>query len=349
MTATLITGGSGFIGSNLAHRLLSSGETVYIFDNLSRPNTLRNLKWLMAEHGDRPNFEFGDVRDRAALHRVVPRVDQVFHFAAQVAVTSSIEDPRNDFDVNAAGTLNLLEEIRSLENFPTLIYTSTNKVYGALHHLPVEIDGKRYRRTDAHAAGINESAPLDFHSPYGCSKGTAEQYILDYHRTFGLPTIVFRMSCIYGPHQYGTEDQGWGAHILSQTIQHKPVMIYGNGCQVRDLLFIEDLIDAFLTAQQHFPRLNGQAFNIGGGSQNTISLLELMDLLKEYGENPALSFSSWRTGDQKYFVSDCGKFERLTGWKPRVGVRQGIQELYRWLQDTYSVWDRHQPALSQAS
>jgi CDP-paratose 2-epimerase len=331
MSAILITGGAGFIGTNLAYRLLSAGHTVYILDNLSRKNVVRNLSWLMGIKADRLVADIADVRDRSALRRAVKHVDHVFHLAAQVAVTSSVDDPITDRDINLSGTINLLEEIRSAPNPPSLIYTSTNKVYGALPHIPVEARGKRYVRTDGKDAGIDESTNLNFHSPYGCSKGAAEQYVLDYHRTYGIATAVFRMSCIYGPHQFGTEDQGWVAHIMSQAVQRKPITIYGDGRQVRDILFVEDLVDAFLLAQENIHVLAGEAFNIGGGVQNTISLLEFLELLNDFQTAPAVNFSAWRIGDQKYYVSKTTKFQLATGWAPRVSVRDGIRALYQWL------------------
>jgi len=243
MTSVLITGGSGFIGINLADRLIASGAKVHIFDNLSRRNVVRNLTWLLRRHGaNSAEVTIADTRDRAAVRKALRGVDQVFHFAAQVAVTSSIEDPRTDFEVNVMGTFNILEECRALSRPPSLLYTSTNKVYGALPRLRLMLEDERYRCADGVESGIDESTPLDFHSPYGCSKGAAEQYVMDYHRTFGLPTTVFRMSCIYGPHQFGTEDQGWVAHIIAQAIAGQPVTIYGDGCQVRDVLYVDDLI-----------------------------------------------------------------------------------------------------------
>ena len=350
MSPALITGGSGFIGVNLAHRLLSSGETVYIFDNLSRSNVTRNLQWLVGCHGSKAIVHIEDTRDSEALRRVVRRVDQVFHFAAQVAVTSSVENPRNDFETNVLGTFNLLEEIRSAKRPPGIIFTSTNKVYGALNHLPLKVEGKRYLRADGHDGGIDETDRLDFHSPYGCSKGAAEQYVLDYSRTYGIASVVFRMSCIYGPHQFGSEDQGWVAHIIGQVLQNKPVTIFGNGYQVRDLLFVDDLVNAFLLARKNIEELSGQAFNIGGGSANTISLLELMDILQDLGETPRYAFSDGRIGDQKYYVSDYSRFKSRTGWIPRVGLHSGIGALTSWLRQALREQQNpNNPMLSHAS
>jgi CDP-paratose 2-epimerase len=333
MKSILITGGSGFIGTNLAHRLLSLGHRVYILDNLSRLKVEKNLNWLLGMHTDLVQVEIGDVRNRDLVRAAVSKVDHVFHLAAQVAVTNSIDDPRSDFDINALGTLILLEEIRKAPVPPSLIFTSTNKVYGALENLKLNVASRRYVRGSGADHGIDESCPLDFHSPYGCSKGAAEQYVLDYHRTYGLRTAVFRMSCIYGPHQFGNEDQGWIAHILNRALSGERVTIYGDGKQVRDILFIEDLVDALLTAHARIDDLAGEAFNIGGGRSNTISLLELLDHLQMFQAKPPIQFSEWRTGDQKYYVSDIRKFASITGWGPRVTVEAGIRALHGWLME----------------
>ena len=330
----LITGGAGFIGCNLAHRLLSEGNRVLLFDNLSRAGVERNLRWLRDTHGDRVQAEVADVRDGEALRKAVRRCRQVFHFAAQVAVTTSLDDPMLDFTINARGTLNLLEAIREQDDPPPLVFTSTNKVYGGLDDVRLIQAGTRYApaETSLRATGISETRRLDFHSPYGCSKGTADQYVRDYARSFGLKSVVFRMSCIYGPHQYGTEDQGWVAHFLIQALKGRPIVLYGDGKQVRDILFVEDLVDAFLLAQRNMSRISGEAFNIGGGAANTVSLLELLDLIGTvHGEKPDVAFQEWRVGDQRYYVSDTSKFRAATGWAPRVGVEQGIERLYRWL------------------
>jgi CDP-paratose 2-epimerase len=331
--STLITGGAGFIGTNLAHRLLSAGRPVLLLDNLSRPGVERNLRWLRETHGDRVQWECADVGDASALRKAVRSATQVFHFAAQVAVTTSLADPGHDFDVNARGTLNLLEALRAVEE-PPLVFTSTNKVYGGLEDVLFRSNGRRYAPQDLNlgARGINEARPLDFHSPYGCSKGAADQYVLDYARTFGLPAVVFRMSCIYGPHQFGTEDQGWVAHFLIRALEGQPITLYGDGMQVRDVLYVEDLVDAFLLAQAQMSAISGQAFNIGGGPANAISLIELLELIERlHGRKPRVRSEAWRPGDQRYYVSDTGKFAAATGWSPRVGVEAGVGELYRWL------------------
>ena len=330
----LITGGAGFIGTNLAHRLLSTGRRVIVYDNLSRPGVEQNATWLRATHADRVQVEVADVCDVQALRRAVQQAAQVFHLAAQVAVTTSLTDPLHDFEVNARGTLNLLEAIRAVDDPPPLVFTSTNKVYGALPDVPLRHTGRRYEPEDTaiRARGVGEARPLDFHSPYGCSKGTADQYVLDYARTFGIPAAVFRMSCIYGPHQFGTEDQGWVAHFLIRALDGEPITLYGDGMQVRDVLFADDLVQAFLLAQAQMPKLSGEAFNIGGGPDNTTSLLNLLEMIGELtGREPDVSFEAWRPGDQRYYVSDTRKFGAATGWRPRVDVYQGVERLLAWL------------------
>jgi len=330
----LITGGAGFVGSNLAHRLLSAGHKVRLLDNLSRAGVERNLRWLIETHGDMVDIEVPDLRNLSIIRHAVRDASQVFHFAAQVAVTSSLDDPIEDFEINARGTLNVLEAIRAAQNPPPLVFTSTNKVYGNLADLEFVKEGTRYAPKDLsiRERGIGENRPLDFHSPYGCSKGAADQYVIDYARTYRIPALVFRMSCIYGPHQYGNEDQGWVAHFVIRSMAGKPITIYGDGMQVRDILFVEDLVDAFLLAQQHMNSLAGNAFNIGGGAANSISLLELLDLLAElHGGELSVRFEDWRAADQRYYVADTSKFSGLTGWQPRVGVHEGVRRLYEWI------------------
>jgi len=332
----LITGGAGFVGTNLAHRYLSSGVPVRVYDNLSRAGVEANARWLRDTHGDLVEIEVADVRDAARLRQAVRDAARVFHLAAQVAVTTSLVDPVEDFEVNARGTLNLLEAVRACAVPPPLVFTSTNKVYGGLPDVGLRVRGARYEPEDGavRAHGIEEARPLDFHSPYGCSKGAADQYVLDYARTYGLPAAVFRMSCIYGPHQFGTEDQGWVAHFLIRALEGEPITLYGDGMQVRDILFVEDLIDAFVLAQDRMQSLSGQAFNIGGGAGNTVSLLDLLGLIGEaYGRRPEVGFDDWRPGDQRYYVSDTRKFERATGWSARVDVASGIERLAHWLRE----------------
>ncbi len=332
----LVTGGAGFVGTNLADRLLSAGGRVTILDNLSRPGVEHNLRWLQDKHGDAVAVEVADLRDRAALRRCLAGCSQVFHLAAQVAVTTSLDDPTFDFEVNLQGTIGLLEEIRRLSNPPGVLFTSTNKVYGSLSDVDLIEGPTSYAPADEKvaAAGIDELRPLRFCSPYGCSKGGADQYVLDYCASFGLETVVFRMSCIYGPHQFGTEDQGWVAHFLIQALKDEAVTIYGDGKQVRDVLYVDDLVEAMLLAQARIGDLKGRAFNIGGGPRNTLSLLRLIDQITEMtGEPPPLEFEGWRAGDQRYYVSDTSRFEAATGWSPRISAAEGVERLYLWLRE----------------
>ena len=266
---------------------------------------------------------------------MLARASAVFHFAAQTAVTSSLSQPRHDFEVNAGGTLNVLEVLRGLHTPPPLIVTSTNKVYGRLDTISLRRTTRRYEPEDTglQATGIAEDRALDFHSPYGCSKGAADQYVLDYARTFGIPAIVFRMSCIYGPRQFGTEDQGWLAHFLITALRGDVLTVYGDGRQVRDVLFIDDLLDAFLLALRHRDAVAGSAYNIGGGPRNAVSLRELVLAITELtGRPPHLRWASWRAADQRYYVSNSSRFQQLTGWSPAIGVRAGVERLLRWLQ-----------------
>ncbi|HEX8617597.1 MAG TPA: SDR family NAD(P)-dependent oxidoreductase [Thermoanaerobaculia bacterium] len=330
----LITGGCGFVGTNLAHRFLSEGHRVCVFDNLSRPGVERNLEWLRQTHGDKVIVKVGDVRDAGAVRDAVRRASHVFHLAAQVAVTTSLGDPLEDFDINARGTLHILEAIRNSSHKPALFFTSTNKVYGGLDDVALNEERLRYTPASEQIAGngISELRALDFHSPYGCSKGTADQYVLDYSRSYGLKTVVFRMSCIYGPHQFGTEDQGWVAHFLIRALNRQPITIYGDGKQVRDVLFVSDLVDAFQLALKNVDLCSGQAFNIGGGAGNTISLRELLAMLRKLdGRDARVDWGEWRTGDQKYYVSDSTRFRELTSWTPTMSVTEGIRTLREWL------------------
>lgn len=330
----LITGGAGFVGVNLAAHLLAQGEAVRVLDCLIRPGSERNLEWLQQCYPDGVDFIQADVRNPQAVAAAMQGVEHVVHLAAQVAVTSSLVNPAFDFDVNAFGTLNVLEAARRSVRAPSLIFTSTNKVYGGLEDLRLRAEGRRYMPVGdrARARGIDESRGLEFHSPYGCSKGAAEQYVLDYSRSFSLRTAVFRMSCIYGPHQNGNEDQGWVAHMIRRALAAEPITIYGDGKQVRDVLFVADLLDAFDRARRDIDRLSGRAFNIGGGARNTVSLLELIAQLEELlGHRIELSFDAWRVGDQRYYVSDTNRFETATGWQPHTQVSQGVEALCDWL------------------
>ncbi|WP_142849873.1 NAD-dependent epimerase/dehydratase family protein [Telmatospirillum sp. J64-1] len=342
----LITGGAGFVGSNLADRIAAEGRKVLIFDNLSRAGVEENLAWLRHRHGERITAMLGDTRDAHALRDAVSCCAQVYHFAAQVAVTTSVTDPVTDFEINLRGTLNLLEAIRAQPAPPPLVFASTNKVYGKLGDLQLKERKTRYEPVDpALAHGVDESQPLDLYSPYGCSKGGADQYVLDYARIYGLQACVFRMSCLYGPRQFGTEDQGWVAHFLISARDGKPITIFGDGKQVRDVLFVEDVVEAFLTAQAKMPKLAGQAFNIGGGPANALSLLELIAMIgRMNGRRPELSFGDWRPGDQLYYVSDTRRFSSLTGWTPKVDAATGVARLNQWLAERQAV---HAHAVAQ--
>jgi CDP-paratose 2-epimerase len=332
----VVFGGAGFIGCNVAHACLSEGQRVLVFDSLERPGVERNLRWLRETHGERVEVEVADVRDAQAVRRAVRHASEVFHFAAQVAVTTSLEAPEHDFEVNARGTLNVLEALRAEEEPAPLLFTSTNKVYGGLPGMRFVANGQRYEPLDPgiRAQGISERCGLDFESPYGCSKGAADHYVLDWARSYGLRAAVFRMSCIYGPRQFGTEDQGWVAHFLIRALKGEPMTLHGDGMQVRDLLFVEDLVRALRLAQQQMDKVSGQAFNIGGGPTRTVSLLELLALIEEHvGRRPEVRLEGWRTGDQRYYVSDTRKFQAATGWAPRVGVREGVALLHAWLKE----------------
>ena len=351
MRHAVVFGGAGFIGCNVANRLLREGQRVVLFDSLARPGVERNLKWLKDQHGERLRVQIGDVRDPTLVRRAVRGAGQVFHFAAQVAVTTSLLDPVHDFEVNGRGTLNVLEAIRTQEVRPSLVFTSTNKVYGGLDDVALERAGSRYQPVDPalRTHGIGEWRKLDFESPYGCSKGCADQYVLDYARTFGIPAVVFRMSCIYGPRQFGTEDQGWVAHFLLRTLHGQPITVYGDGHQVRDVLYVEDLVNAFLLAQTNIDRLSGMVFNMGGGPTRAISLLELLDRIAALGgRRPEVRFQGWRLGDQRYYVSDTRKFEQATGWKARTIVDDGLLRLSQWLREA-GVPSHEVPAAREAA
>lgn len=333
MRPILITGGAGFVGTNLAHRLLSVGRRVRILDDLSRPGVEDNLAWLADQHPG-VEVEIGNVCDRDTIHCALRGTGSVYHFAAQVAVTTSLETPMQDAAVNLQGTLNLLEEVRARTRPPAIVFTSTNKVYGSLPDVELAEDERRYTPRDPRlrARGVSEARPLAFCTPYGCSKGSADQYVLDWSASFGVPTVVFRMSCIYGPHQCGTEDQGWVAHFLISALAGREITIYGTGKQVRDILYVDDLVDALATAGERAGELAGHAFNIGGGPANAVSLLDVLELIaRRTGRAPEIRSRDWRAGDQRYYVSDISAFGRATGWEPRMDPAGGIAALHDWL------------------
>ena len=330
----LITGGAGFIGSNLADRLAGEGHRIRILDALSRPGTERNLAWLQHNHGDRIEFVHADIRDEPEVVRAAANVQAVFHLAAQVAVTTSMADPREDFGINIAGTLHLLDALRKRNDGTPLIFASTNKVYGDLLDLDFALEREAYVPTDPaiRTHGIGEARPLDFHTPYGCSKGAADQYVLDYARSFGVPTAVLRMSCIYGRRQMGTEDQGWVAHFLIRALEGKPITLYGDGHQVRDILDVSNAVDAYVRAWQRIDNVAGTAFNLGGGPANAISLRQLLTYIGDLtGRDVDVTYSDWRAGDQRYFVADTRAAQAALGLAPKVDWREGVANLARWL------------------
>ncbi len=330
----LIIGGAGFIGINCASYYLLKGDKVTIFDNFSREGSRKNIEWLKGEFTDKKvNIIIGDIRhDLHKLEKLIKSADLIFHLAAQVAVTSSVENPREDFEINALGTFNVLEAVRKSASKAVLIYSSTNKVYGGLEDLKIAEGKTRYKFKNL-PNGVSEERSLDFHSPYGCSKGTADQYVRDYARIYGLNTIVFRQSCIYGPHQFGIEDQGWVAWFIIALTLGKKITIYGNGKQVRDLLYVDDLISAYDIAAKNIKKTKGQIYNIGGGIKNTISIWYDFKPILEKLFNRKLSpnFSKWRPGDQPIYVSDIRKAKKDFGWEPKVEVKEGIKKLYDWV------------------
>ncbi|HZG44708.1 MAG TPA: SDR family NAD(P)-dependent oxidoreductase [Allosphingosinicella sp.] len=334
--AVLITGGAGFIGANIADRLAGQGHRVIVYDALLRAGVERNLAWLQQRHGDRIVFVNADIRDEDALAKVVIEAKAVFHMAAQVAVTTSLVDPCDDFTVNLTGTLNLLEAVRRYAPTAPLVFASTNKVYGDLADLDFPLTDGRYWPAEPEIAahGISEARPLDFHTPYGCSKGAADQYVLDYARSFGLRTAVMRMSCIYGRRQMGTEDQGWVAHFLIRALEGEPITLYGDGRQVRDILDVDDAVDAYLAAWSRIDEVKGRAFNLGGGPANAVSLRQLLDHIGTLtGRDPNVTYSDWRAGDQRYFVADARAARSALGLAEPLGWRDGVARLAGWLKE----------------
>ncbi len=330
----LVTGGAGFIGCNLAERLASEGHSVRVFDILARPGVERNLDWLQARHGDRIEAMIADIRDEDAVGRAVEGVDAVFHMAAQVAVTTSMVDPVEDFEINIRGTINLLEAVRRQGRRSPVVFASTNKVYGDLGDVPLSLHDDCYLPTDdaLRVRGVSETRPLDFHTPYGCSKGAADQYVLDYARSFDLPTCVMRMSCIYGPRQMGTEDQGWVAHFLISALKGEPISLYGDGCQVRDILNVNDAVDAYMAAWSRIEAVKGRAFNLGGGPSNAVSLRRLIAHIDQLvGRKTAVSVHDWRPGDQRYFVADASAARAALALDKPKPWRDGVAELATWL------------------
>ena len=342
-----ITGGAGFVGCNLAAHHLRLGNHVTIFDNLARPRTAHNLAWLKKLKLDNTVAQslqtyIGDIRHEDELREAMTlaQPDLVVHLAAQVAVTTSVTNPREDFEINALGTFNVLEVARNLPKPPAVFFASTNKVYGGMEEVAVVEDATRYHFRDF-PNGIDEHQPLDFHSPYGCSKGTGDQYVRDYARIFGLKTVTFRQSTIYGPRQFGVEDQGWLAHFIIATVTGRPFKIYGNGKQVRDMLHVRDLIAAYDAAWHNIDRVSGEIFNVGGGKDNTISIwAECGPMLEELaGREIPVAYSETRPGDQPIFVSNNAKANKLLAWQPQVKLWDGIQELWHWVSENRHLFE----------
>jgi CDP-paratose 2-epimerase len=336
----LVTGGGGFIGCNLADALAARGTSVLVFDNMSRDGAQENATWLKERHGNRIEVEVADVRDSEAIRRSVARSSAVLHLAAQVAVTTSLDRPVDDFEINARGTLNVLEALRLENPQAPLVFASTNKVYGRLLAPSAFVrHGKRYIVTDAGVGrSIAETTALDLYSPYGCSKGAADHYVRDYGRVYGLRTAVLRMSCVYGPRQFGTEDQGWIAHFMLQSIQRRPITIFGDGLQVRDALHIDDAIAAWLGILSHIDAVRGRAFNLGGGAENAVSLLELLDLIARMHDHaPQVLFDLRRPGDQPWYVSDTTALSAAIDWRPRVPLQDGLRTLEQWLRGRFGA------------
>ena len=341
MTSTvLITGGAGFIGCNLADRLAGEGHRVRIYDALARPGVEANLEWLCARHGDRIEPVIADIRESEKLRHAVRGVEAAFHFAAQVAVTTSMTDPADDLAINILGTFNLLEAARSESRPVPVIFASTNKVYGDLSEFGSHLTSAGYVPEDAGLArhGVSETQPLDFHTPYGCSKGAADQYVLDYARSYGLPTAVLRMSCVYGERQMGTEDQGWVAHFVIRALEGRPITLYGDGHQVRDVLHVGDAVAAYHAAWRNIDRVTGRVFNLGGGPANAVSLHMLLSHVGEtLGCELEIATSDWRPGDQRWFVADTRSIDQVLDLPMKLDWRDGVERLACWLAEQRGI------------
>ncbi len=327
-----ITGGAGFIGTHTANFYLKAENKVAIFDNFSRKGTRENIKWLEKQYGPK-NIKIveGDVRDFDKLKQSIVGHNVIIHLAGQVAVTTSVVNPREDFEINALGTFNILESVRLYSPDSILLFASTNKVYGGMEEIKIIKKGNKYIYRDL-PGGIAETQNLDFHSPYGCSKGTADQYVRDYHRIYGLKTVVFRQSCIYGTHQFGIEDQGWVSWFTIASVLGKPITVYGDGMQVRDVLFVEDLVRAYDMAVLNIGKAAGKIYNVGGGPEFTLSLLELLALLeKKLGKKIPFTSADWRPGDQPVYVSDISKINKELGWEPKIDVQEGTSRMIDWI------------------
>jgi CDP-paratose 2-epimerase len=324
---------------------------VLVYDALSRPGVEKNLAWLKERHPGLVSSITADIRDEDELARAAREAKAVFHMAAQVAVTTSLVDPREDFEINIKGTLNLLDALRLKNDGTPLIFASTNKVYGDLADIDFRLEGDRYvpQDRDVAAHGIGEARPLDFHTPYGCSKGAADQYVLDYARSFDVPTAVIRMSCIYGMRQMGTEDQGWVAHFLIRALEGQTITLYGDGHQVRDIMDVRNAVEAYINAWERIGTISGRAFNLGGGPANSVSLRELIAFMSELlGRDVDLRYEDWRAGDQRYFVADTRQAREALGLSPAVPWKEGVALLAEWLRESRGLNREFAPLQQQA-
>ena len=336
----LVTGGAGFIGCNIADRLAASGESVLVYDSLARPGVERNLDWLRRRHPRKISAVIADVRDHAQLSSVAQEASAVFHMAAQVAVTTSLAEPIEDFEINVEATVHLLDALRRAGGRTPLVFASTNKVYGDLTDVRLQRDDDCYRAADptVRQRGVGETRPLDFHTPYGCSKGAADQYVLDFARSFDVPTCVLRMSCIYGPRQMGTEDQGWVAHFLIRALKGEPISIYGDGRQVRDILHVSDAVGAYLSAWRRIEQVKGRAFNLGGGPGNAVSLRQLLAHIEDLVGRPVeVDYADWRAGDQRYYVTDTRRVVETLQLPRPMDWRAGVADLAHWLASEHRI------------
>jgi len=336
----LITGGAGFIGSNYVHRLLKRAEDVTIYDNLSRAGAPKNLEWLKEEFGaDSFKLIQADVRDSDSIAEAAREADVIVHLAGQVAVTTSVTNPRDDFESNALGTFNALEAARLSKHDPIFIFASTNKVYGGMDDVKVVEDATRWHYADL-VNGCPESQPLDFHSPYGCSKGTGDQYVRDYARIYGLRSVVLRQSCIYGPRQFGIEDQGWIAWMTIAAVTGKQITIYGDGKQVRDVLHVDDLLNAYDAVIEKIELAKGQVYNMGGGTKNILAVWSEFGpmLEKLLGKKIEVARADWRPGDQRVFYADFSKAKKELGWSPKIDLEEGIERLFTWVKENKDLF-----------
>jgi len=336
----LVTGGAGFIGSNYAHRLIQRGEKVTIFDNLSRAGAPRNVAWLEEKFGkDAFRLIVGDVRSADEMEKAAKDADVIVHLAGQVAVTTSVTNPRDDFEANALGTFNALEAARLSGRDPIFIYASTNKVYGGMEDVELFEESTRWRYKDL-IHGCPETQPLDFHSPYGCSKGTGDQYVRDYARIYGLRSVVLRQSCIYGPRQFGIEDQGWLAWMIIAAVTGRKITIYGDGKQVRDVLHVDDLLNAYDAAVEKIDAAKGQVYNMGGGTRNVMAVwAEFGPILERLlGRKIEVERGEWRPGDQRVFYADFRKAKRELGWEPKIDLEEGIESLFNWVKENKELF-----------